>query len=98
MKNGEKEGLQILGWGIGLGALFGGVAGAQLGFTVAGAMAAEKMEKGGSAKFIKRLLHKPMPPASKDDEVIDAIPVFDDEALPVRRLLLADGSPARVRK
>ena len=91
MNQQDERALKVLGIGAIVGALFGGGRGMVAGLVVGGAVAAEGFEQGGGAAFLKCFVvtEKAIP---EDETVYDAIPVFNDEPPPVRKmLLLGDG-------
>ena len=91
MNQQDERALKVLGVGAVVGALFGGGRGMVAGLVVGGAVAAEGFERGGGLKLLEICFGKPLPVAV-DETVYDAIPVFNDEPPPVRKmLLLGDG-------
>jgi hypothetical protein len=86
------QALKIFGLGSIVGALIGGRAGFVVGAAFSGAVAVEMIEPGQGAAALWKMLGVE-PPAPEDQTVHYAIPVFDDEQSPVRKmLLLGDGA------
>jgi hypothetical protein len=81
------QAFKVFAIGSALGAFFGGVAGFRIGAAISGAVAVEMVDPGKGIEFFCKTLGI-APPVEQDETVYDAIPVFDDEPSPLRKMLL----------